>query len=55
MSVDEVSQTRKIEGFNVTVTRDGPMGLIASKVIDKNIGAFLDRIERALKVIEEKE
>lgn len=48
MSVDKVSQTRKIEGFEVRATRRGPMGLIASKVIDKEIKVFLDRLERLL-------
>lgn len=48
MSVDEVSETRKIKGFKVTVTKDGPMGIIASKSIAKDVGAFLDKIERAL-------
>ena len=52
MSVDEVSQTRRIKGFKVTVAREGPMGLIASKVIDREIKAFLDRIERALEASE---
>lgn len=48
MSVDEVSQTRKIKGFKVTVTREGPMGLIASKAEAKDVDVFLDKIERAL-------
>ena len=48
MSIDEVSQTRKIKGFKVTVTKEGPMGLIASKSIAQDVGAFLDKIERAL-------
>ena len=48
MSVDKISQTRKIEGFEVKVTRRGPMGFIASKVIDEDIKVFLDRVEKAL-------
>jgi len=48
MSVEKISQKRKIEGFEVVVTRKGPMGIIASKVIAKEIENFLDRIEKGL-------
>lgn len=48
MSVEEVSQTRKIKGYKVTVTREGPIRVIALKLVDKNIEAILDKIERAL-------
>ena len=48
MSVEEVSQTREIKGYKVTVTREGPIRVIAVKLADKNIEAFLDKIEKAL-------
>lgn len=53
MSVEEVSETRKIEGFEVTVTREGPILMSTLKTVTKDIGVFLDRIEKALEAIEE--
>ena len=52
MSVDEVEQTRTIEGFEITIKRYGPMGIIASNIVAKEISAFIDKIERALEYLE---
>jgi hypothetical protein len=45
MSIEEISETRDIKGFIVTVTLKGPMGNIASKILAKDITEFLDKIE----------
>ena len=48
MSVESVSQRRNICGFIVKVTRKGPMGIIASNVIAKEVKDFLDKFEKLL-------
>ena len=48
MSVEEVSETRKIKGFKVTVTREGPIRVTAVKTVTKDVESFLDRIEKGL-------
>ena len=55
MSVDSVKERRKINGFYVTVCRKGPMGIIASEVIEDEITEFLDLIESLVKNNKEKE
>lgn len=45
MSIDEIAETRVIQGFVVKVSLKGPMGLVASKMLGKDIAEFLDKIE----------
>ena len=49
MSIEDVSQTRTIQGFEVTVKRYGPMQILAAVIITKQIEALMDRIEKTLR------